>query len=85
MPEAQSQCFRRATVGFKSFRYDMKELQISSKIGLKSFRMALSKALKAKAVVKAPKVDVLIIHRKEALPRHITNLRRLESLLSCLI
>ncbi|CAL1158329.1 unnamed protein product [Cladocopium goreaui] len=65
-------CFQQGTVGFRSFRYDMKEPQMSRQ-HLALFRRAL--ALHAGVTLaKETQCEVLIINRAAGRPRHISNL-----------
>eukprot|EP00435_Cladocopium_sp_Y103_P070837 s46_g36.t1 len=68
-------CFQQGTVGFRSFRYDMKEPQMSRQ-HLALFRRAL--ALHAGVTLaKETQCEVLIINRAAGRPRHISNLHLL--------
>eukprot|EP00434_Breviolum_minutum_P042981 symbB.v1.2.038281.t1/scaffold5881.1/size22790/2 len=71
-------CFQQGTVGFKSFRYDMKDPQMNP-----SHVAFFRRALAGSGPMGLPKdqnmKEVLIINRALGSPRHISNLQLLES------
>ncbi|CAK9097064.1 unnamed protein product [Durusdinium trenchii] len=75
-------CFQRGTVGFRSFRYDMKDPQMGQQ-EVALFRRALARAAEGGHGAKPRRAStqrlVLMIRRAKGQPRHISNLGQLEA------